>query len=344
MKPTLSIDQGRTGNHSGGVFMLREGVRRPVRERGISLVLPSLAVVLLIPSLAVAGPPPGAEFIGSGMCADCHEEVVQEFAGSVHSILLDSSPEYDDRLCEMCHGPGSAHAEEEDPALIVNPAKVSDSEAESLCLDCHSGRKFSDWQFSSHQTEGVSCVSCHSGHAGPGEMLRTETPELCLGCHTDVRAAFYLPSHHPVSEGRMDCMSCHGVHGSQDQFVMGIDQRDRCFACHADKEGPFIFEHAPVNEDCSLCHTPHGSVSDNLLVQGEPALCLSCHPMHFHATIPGIESDEFTAPQAPDRTLSSTRDGFKVTMLTKCTRCHTAIHGTDDPAQGISGSGQGLTR
>ena len=104
-----------------------------------------------------------------------------------------------------------------------------------------------------------------------------------------------------------------------------------------------MYEHAPVNEDCMGCHTPHGSVADNLLIQAEPGLCLNCHAMHFHATVEGVEG-EFTPPLAPDRTSISTSDAWKRGMLTKCTQCHTEIHGTDMPSQSISTGGTALTR
>ncbi len=73
----------------------------------------------------------------------------------------------------------------------------------------------------------------------------------------DVRADFYMPSHHPVVEGKLDCQSYHNIHGTENEFVMGEDSRELCFTCHADKEGLFLFEHEPVNEDCKMCHVPH---------------------------------------------------------------------------------------
>jgi predicted CXXCH cytochrome family protein len=92
-----------------------------------------------------------------------------------------------------------------------------------------------------------------------------------------------------------------------------------------------------------ICHQPHGSVSDNLLVQQEPTLCLSCHPMHFHATVEGVDG-AFEAPQAPERSGISSPDGWKHAMLTKCTQCHTQVHGSDLPGQAVSSGGQTLVR
>jgi DmsE family decaheme c-type cytochrome len=152
-----------------------------------------------------------------------------------------------------------------------------------------------------------------------------------------------MPSHHPIAEGKISCLDCHNAHGGSVSFTLDDSGRELCFSCHAEKEGPFLFEHAPVNEDCMLCHAPHGTVADNLLKQTEPTLCLNCHAMHFHGSIEGIDGP-FTPPQAPERAGISTPDGFKQAMLTKCTQCHTEIHGSDMPSQSISTGGNALTR
>jgi hypothetical protein len=53
---------------------------------------------------------------------------------------------------------------------------------------------------------------------------------------------------------------------------------------------------------------------------------------------------KFIPQQAPERASYSTRDAWKQGMLTKCTQCHTEIHGSDMPSQSISGGGSALTR
>jgi len=321
-----------------------KGYSRSIRGPAVVGFVTLILALTAFPLAALGGPPADAEYIGSETCADCHDDVAESFGGTAHGLLLGKVEKYEGKLCESCHGPGSVHAEEGDAELIWTGETMFSSNRKSPCLDCHTGRQFYDWQFSSHMTEDVNCASCHASHVPAGQVLKQSTPELCYDCHSDVRASFYMPSHHPVVEGKLDCQSCHGIHGSGNKFAVGQDVREQCFSCHADKEGPFIFEHDPSNEDCSICHLPHGSVADNLLVQSEPTLCLNCHSMHFHATIPGIDNDGFEAPQAPGRQLSSTYDSFKRSFLTKCTQCHTAIHGTDQPAQGISSGGTGFTR
>lgn len=286
----------------------------------------------------------GGSYVGDEVCAMCHDDISEDFQGTTHGVLIGRLDKYKDRLCESCHGPGSNHSEEGDPELISNPAKLSRLGDQDPCLTCHGDQRYYKWEFSPHAMADMHCADCHSSHAKVGNNLKKESPALCYDCHGDVQASFYMPSHHPLDEGIVGCKDCHDIHGGDLMFTVENDNRQLCFTCHPHIEGPFIFEHAPVNEDCGICHTPHGSVTNNLLVQGEPSLCLSCHPMHFHAIIPGIDTLDMEVPQMPGRFITSSGDAFKHGMLTKCTQCHTEVHGSDLPAQSISGQGKALTR
>jgi len=305
------------------------------RWRPPSLFIMLAAIMLIASQAPLAG-------LANEDCAACHEEVSDAFARTSHGIYLDGTPRAE-HSCESCHGPGEAHAEEMDPALIINPAKIDGFNEQETCFNCHSGHEFDGWDFSGHKNGDVTCASCHTVHADAGHSMKKEGPELCYTCHAEVRGQMLMPSHHPVIEGKMECNDCHNPHGGMAEKVMFDDSRELCFSCHAEKEGPFVFEHDPVNEDCMICHTPHGSVANSLLKANEPALCLNCHSMHFHATVTG-DPDEFTVPNNSDRNGVSTLDGWKKGFLTNCTSCHTAIHGTDMPSQSISGQGGALTR
>ena len=64
----------------------------------------------------------------------------------------------------------------------------------------------------------------------------------------------------------MVCSDCHNPHGSVTEALLKKDSiNDVCYTCHAEKRGPFLFEHAPVRENCDNCHNPHGSVNEFLL-------------------------------------------------------------------------------
>jgi len=280
-----------------------------------------------------------AKIIGDQTCLGCHDDIGGSFNNTVH-FLANAEGQDVAVTCESCHGGGSMHAEEGNTEYIINPANGEGPESAQLCVVCH-GNVDDDFGFS-HVEETGNCMSCHSIHSTNKGLLKFQGTDLCLSCHVDQRASFALPSHHPVFEGKMECVDCHQVHGGGNDFVVVNDERDLCLSCHATKQGPFIFEHDPVNENCSICHDPHGTVADNLLIQSEPMLCLSCHPMHFHTSLAGYDG-EFTAPLHPERGGVSTLDGFKQSMLTKCSQCHTEIHGSDLPAQSITGPGA-LTR
>lgn len=316
------------------------------RPFGFGITVVMLAgIIWMFSAVAWGGKTPeGAVLVGDETCLSCHDDIGENYAKTLHGALSEfSSGGKSVILCESCHGPGSAHAEEMDPELIVNPAKDDQFEESSTCLTCHNTEQFDNWTFAHHNGGDVSCSSCHKVHTEAKEWTQEEVLDLCYQCHAEVRAETMMPSHHPVREGKMSCLDCHNPHGGQTAFSMEFTNREMCFSCHPEKEGPFIFEHAPANEDCMLCHNPHGSVADNLLISNEPTLCLNCHSMHFHATIEGWDGD-FTDPLEPSRNGTSTPEGWKIGMLTKCTQCHTAIHGSDMPSQTISTGGNALTR
>jgi DmsE family decaheme c-type cytochrome len=153
-----------------------------------------------------------------------------------------------------------------------------------------------------------------------------------------------MSSHHPVREGRVTCSSCHSVHGSLEDPLLRTNEglNDLCQTCHASKTGPFMFEHAPVEESCTTCHDPHGTVANNLLKQGEPFLCLQCHEMHFHnARV--APATPFSLPAGGSQNPNGVT-GFQRAFGTRCTTCHTKIHGSNNPSQGISGGGKALIR
>lgn len=282
--------------------------------------------------------------IGDKACLECHEELMGKYKNNVHYRLHSFEVKgIGEKGCESCHGPGKAHAEEGDPAKIFSFKKATPDQSSAACLSCHKSLNTSDWNLSDHAMGEVSCTKCHTVHTG--KSLRKPEPQLCMSCHKDIKAKSYYPSHHPMREGKMKCSSCHQHHGSLVRNLKTNERlNDLCLKCHADKRGPFVFEHAPVTEDCMTCHNPHGTVANNLLKQNEPFLCLQCHESHFHA---GRESSDVP------RTLPSTgytgmnphgAEGWRKAFLTKCTQCHFKIHGSDSPSQSVSGQGKSMTR
>jgi len=303
---------------------------------GVLMAVLVAAALLMAPAYSLAGE------VENETCLGCHDDIGESFHLTAHGRYLSERPALAQYSCESCHGSGVQHIEGGDPALIINPAK-SDQFGAQMCMTCHQDSRFDDWAFSHHNSADVNCASCHQVHSTNMQPTKKDTPELCYDCHSSIRQAAYMPSHHPVAEGKVSCLDCHDVHGGQAALTMDGTRRELCLSCHADIEGPWVYEHDPVMEDCMICHTPHGSVADNLLKQNQPSLCLSCHPMHFHAVSEGVDGD-FTVPLEPSRNGVSTTDGWKRVMLNKCTQCHTQVHGSDLPSQAASNGGAALTR
>lgn len=271
------------------------------------------------------------------LCASCHEELVAEFPMNVHGRL--KAFEVRDGVvgCTACHGDGEEHAETGDVTKIRRFGQGGEEETQ-VCLQCHASMGMASWAASVHSGE-LTCTQCHTVHK------KTDPSQTCNSCHAEVMALFFAPSHHPLKEKVVTCTSCHNVHSAQPgALAVGERVNDLCVSCHSEKEGPFIFQHDPVEEDCLLCHEPHGSVADNLLVANEPFLCLQCHEFHFHAGLEArSEAPTFIVGGHPYPNVLGAH-GYQRSFATKCTQCHTQVHGSDLPSQGITSQGRSLTR
>ncbi len=275
-------------------------------------------------------------------CLECHTDFSLEDVGNVHHRIRSFEVKGNKTGCEACHGLGQEHMEEGDPEKIFSFKKATSEEASQACLNCHQSMQATDWNLGDHAFNDVSCTECHSIHNE--KSLVKPDPELCMDCHSEIKMKANFPSHHPLKEGKMTCSDCHAHHGSLIQNLKTTERlNDLCLKCHADKQGPFIFEHAPVLEDCSICHDSHGSVANNLLKQNEPFLCLQCHESHFHAGRLGLEEPR-TLPVGMASQNPFGTEGWRVAFLTKCSQCHFKVHGTDLPSQTVPSYGSGIIR
>lgn len=264
----------------------------------------------------------GAAYAGENTCLACHEG--QAYRGTAHGHAFNERTPAANRGCESCHGPGKAHAESGDPALIKRFSNMAPSEVSDTCTSCHNRASHALWDGSQHDQRNVSCATCHSVHSPKGEpQLRAQNQTaLCSTCHRSVTNKQHRFNHMPVREGALTCSSCHNVHGSTNVRLLraGTTIDESCTSCHADKRGPYLWEHAPVSESCITCHEPHGSNNDRMLVSRQPFLCQRCHVTSRH---PPTVYDGFL--------LQNSQNANKI-YGRSCTNCHQLIHGSNAPS------------
>jgi predicted CXXCH cytochrome family protein len=193
-----------------------------------------LVVSCVTAERTVVAPPqiPGATYVGSKQCAQCHSDITDHFGTAAHARLGAAGAAAMDTGCENCHGPGSFHVKAGGGAgTIVNPRKSPET-----CFQCHLDKR---GEFSLPHTHPVlaghvSCGDCHNPHAGSairgvsGADLAGET-ETCTRCHTAQKGPFVF-EHNAQREG--GCTACHNPHGTVNARMLVARDANLCLRCH----------------------------------------------------------------------------------------------------------------
>ncbi len=316
-----------------GAHSVHQGRGWTWRARAVIGVTALAALLLLAAGAqAASGPPtiPGATYVGADACRGCHEDPAKQLDGTLHAKVLGKNARtaLQGHTCESCHGPGSKHLEDQaNPANIIRFSKTSvqsEEVREAVCMQCHERGKRMFWKGSQHEGRDVSCTTCHSVHrpqSATGQLKTKDQMSLCRQCHAASVAQQWNWSHMPVREGKVQCNSCHNVHGSvTEKLIIDNSINENCYRCHLDKRGPFLWEHAPVRENCLNCHRPHGSNNIRLLRIREPRLCQQCHNENRHPSTAfpsGVGGEAFNDRRVLGRS---------------CALCHSNIHGSNHPS------------
>ncbi len=284
---------------------------------------------------AAAPPAPPAEtaqYVGSQVCLACHRAatpaVISRFEQTVMGKVFfhNARTSLEQQNCEACHGPGSAHlaagggkGRGVGPGQMITFAKDDPTPVDqrnARCLACHERRAHLNWQGSPHERNEVACTDCHTvmeRRSPRASLAQSNVVEVCAQCHMVKRAQIVRPAHMPIPEGKIACTDCHNPHGSTTEAMLKFDSvNETCYNCHADKRGPFVWAHPPVEENCENCHDPHGSNHFALLKAAPPRLCQRCHTPAGHPT----------KPMNP---------GIRHAFNRGCVNCHARIHGSNNP-------------
>jgi DmsE family decaheme c-type cytochrome len=163
----------------------------------------------------------------------------------------------------------------------------------------------------------------HAPRSEKAQLKTATQEETCAQCHRTEVNKVHRSSHMPVgilNQNKMECSSCHNPHGSQNVKMLkaGNSITEPCVSCHAEKRGPFLWEHAVGRENCVTCHDPHGTNNERMLVAKVPMLCQRCHVASRH---PATLYDQTQVNNKSNRVVAR-----------GCVNCHSQVHGSNHPS------------
>jgi DmsE family decaheme c-type cytochrome len=281
---------------------------------------------------------------GDAVCTRCHDETETKPILAMYKTRHGVKADERTPGCQSCHGPSVAHqkniggsaSQRTRPDVTFGLHGKSDAKIQAgVCLGCHEGGKRALWESSQHESRDMPCAACHTVHAANDPVLTKVTqPEVCFSCHKTQRSQTHLFSTHPLAAGKMGCSDCHNPHGSTGPHLLVRDSvNETCFTCHAEKRGPFLWEHEPVSDECTNCHTPHGSTNPTLLKTRVPFLCQECHSGDHAAQVNSGSNLQNGALTTVNGINPLANASARIQLGGRaCLNCHVLIHGSNHPA------------
>jgi hypothetical protein len=232
-------------------------------------------------------------------CLDCHTTGLEvSYDRATHrfeTTFVDAGV-----TCESCHGPGGKHADTQEPADIVDPAKLPPAEALAVCGQCHGPRNplFPIFDVADHFRPGMKyedrfqALVVVDGSARSGDFFADGRPRTSS---FEYQALVQSRCHR---QGQATCLSCHAApHESARAGELAVAADDTCKKCHADvlAAGREHTRHvAAAAQRCAACHMPPvvsgvlDSFADHALDVPDPSVTSShgvpnaCNACHAH--------------------------------------------------------------
>ena len=173
--------------------------------------------------------------------------------------------------CENCHGPGALHVAERRAGLappggkdtsIVNPARLTETLADNICMKCHQGGDVRVMQPGRHMED-----------FRPGTRLDDVVAIFKAPLSKDAASQSVLLEHYYSmtlsrcyrgSSGRLRCTSCHDPHKEPSAEEAGSFYRAKCLSCHAASNCKLALadrtKTSPADA-CASCHMPKRTVT-----------------------------------------------------------------------------------
>jgi DmsE family decaheme c-type cytochrome len=278
------------------------------------------------------------------VCTTCHDQNYNRPILAIYQTRHGVSADPRTPSCQTCHGKSEEHIKNVGrvpPDVVFGTRQTPSSHASDpdtqtdTCLNCHKSGNRTYWSGSQHQQRELVCSNCHTIHAPSDAVLTKITQsDVCFNCHKTQRAQINYFSTHPILVGKTACSDCHNAHGSTaPKLLVKNTVNETCYTCHAEKRGPFLWEHSSVVDDCTNCHTPHGSTKPPLLKARVPWLCQECHSGdHGAAVNSGANLPTGAATTLNGQQALANQSPRAQTNARACLNCHVLIHGSNHPA------------
>jgi Cytochrome c554 and c-prime len=191
-------------------------------------------------------------------CLECH---VGRFAPTAQETVSFPQEPFKEAAigCENCHGPGELHVRERGAAKpsgpvdtsIVNPAKLSPTLSDNICMRCHQGndarilqpgKTSSDFRPGAWLNDTLAIFKTPLRQGG-----RAEESDLLE--HT---FAVMLSKCYRASES-MSCITCHSVHRNVPAAEKSAYYRSKCLTCHSTASCKLELSRRQP-DDCVSCH------------------------------------------------------------------------------------------
>lgn len=276
-------------------------------------------------------------------CVDCHQP------HKARKVFYDQGMA--DKDCMRCHERRDLKSTKDGRSLYVDAALLSGSiHAKKSCSQCHSGVSPSHVRPCETLTQKVDCASCHA------EVVQ----QYQQSTHGQLAA-----KNDPNAPACKECHGTHGVLGKKNpkSATFPTNVPDLCARCHrggrkaavrytgTEKEiverytesihGKGLLKSGlTVTAMCTNCHTahrelPHTNPESSVNPRNVPATCGTCHigiEEQFENSVHSVKvtKTQKALPVCNDchsaHTIRRTDEqGFKLTIMSQCGRCHEEI-------------------
>ncbi len=276
-------------------------------------------------------------------CVDCHQP------HKARRVFYDQGMA--DKDCLRCHERPDIVSARDRRSMTVNPLELAGSRHVRIaCSQCHSGVNVAKERPCEAITQKVDCASCHAeigqqyAKSTHGQLNAKNDPNAptCKECHATHGVLGKVQPQSPSFPTNVPdlCARCHRE-GQKAAVRYTGDQKQIVERYRESTHGKGIAKGGlTVTAMCTSCHTAHSVLPRNdslssINPRNVPATCGKCHHgveeqfgSSVHVTQRG-KTDK-TLPVCDDCHSAHTirradEEGFKLTIMNQCGRCHESI-------------------